>query len=132
MERLYEIDEAVRTRVEEIAGSHGEWPCRKGCDECCRRLASSPRVSRPEWERIAAAVAALPPRVAQSVRERIRESAEAPRPVVCPLLDTAAGTCLVYEARPVACRAYGFYADRELVLGCGRIESIARDHSGVV
>jgi Fe-S-cluster containining protein len=52
--------------------------------------------------------------------------------VVCPLLDTSSGTCLVYEARPIACRAYGFYAEREYVLGCNRIESIAGQRPDVI
>jgi Fe-S-cluster containining protein len=40
--------------------------------------------------------------------------------------------CLIYEARPVACRAYGFYAEREKVLGCSRIEALSREASDVV
>jgi len=54
------------------------------------------------------------------------------RPVVCPLLDLDSGTCLVYQARPVACRAYGFYAEGESVLGCSRIESVAADSPEVI
>jgi hypothetical protein len=38
----------------------------------------------------------------------------------------------VYEARPVACRAYGFYAEREFVLGCFRIRAIADECPDVV
>ncbi len=53
------------------------------------------------------------------------------RPVVCPLLD-ADGTCLVYEARPVACRAYGFYVERREVLGCSLIESVSRQSPDLV
>ena len=61
------------------------------------------------------------------LRERIRASKGAARPVTCPLLDTAAGACRVYCARPIACRAYGFYAERGMVLGCGRIEAMPED-----
>ena len=81
-------------------------------------------MAREEWEAIATALGGLPAAVADAARRRIRESAGAARPVVCPLLDIETGACLVYDARPVACRAYGFYAERESVLGCGRIESI--------
>jgi len=81
---------------------------------------------------IASALEALPGDVAQLVRRRIRESEFAARPVICPLLDTASGTCLVYEARPVACRSYGFYAERRQVLGCSRIASISEERSDVV
>ena len=30
---------------------------------------------------------------------------------MCPFLED--GACLVYEVRPVACRTYGFYVDRD-------------------
>jgi Fe-S-cluster containining protein len=130
--RLYQIQEAVRLRTEEVVSTHSGWPCRKGCDECCRRLASMPRVSRLEWQWIEAAVENLPAGTAELVRRRIADSARAERPVLCPLLDTASGACLVYAARPVACRAYGFYAERESVLGCGRIEAIAAQSPEIV
>jgi Fe-S-cluster containining protein len=48
------------------------------------------------------------------------------------MLDAGSGSCLIYEARPVACRTYGFYAERQYVLGCGRIESIGRERNDVV
>ena len=56
-------------------------------------------------------------------------SAAAPRssPVVCPLLDPVSGACPVYAARPVACRTYGFYVQRELGLYCREIESRVAD-----
>jgi Fe-S-cluster containining protein len=129
---LHQIQDAVRLRAEEILSVHQPWPCRKGCDDCCRRLASVPRVTREEWRSIAAALDALPADIANLARQRIQTSASASRPVVCPLLDTASGTCLVYEERPVACRAYGFYAERQSVLGCSRIESIGDESPDVV
>ena len=132
MSALVQIQEAVERRVEEIAASNPVWPCRKGCDDCCRSLASPPQVSRAEWDLIAAAVSSLPVEVAEEIRRRIRAGASASRPVVCPLLDLDSGSCLVYEARPIACRAYGLYAERDLVLGCGRIEAIARESAPVV
>jgi predicted Fe-Mo cluster-binding NifX family protein/Fe-S-cluster containining protein len=132
MTPLIQIQETVRLRVEAIAASYADWPCRKGCDECCRRLAESPRVTEPEWELILAALEAMPPESAERLKQRIRDSAVAARPVVCPLLNEDEGTCLVYEARPVACRAYGFYAEREWVLGCGRIETKGREAAEVV
>jgi Fe-S-cluster containining protein len=129
---LHQIQESVRLRVEEISSAQISWPCRKGCDECCRRLASVPRVSREEWQLIAAALETLPADTVDLVRRRIQALACARAPVTCPLLDTNSGTCLVYEARPVACRAYGFYAEREDVLGCSRIESIGRQSPDVI
>ena len=132
MAGLYQIQEAVRLRAQEITDTYAEWPCRKGCDDCCRNLASIPQVTSPEWELLAAALDALPLEVAEGVRQRIRENAGRPRPVSCPLLDTRTGSCLVYQARPVACRAYGFYAERQYVLGCARIETLAGEGHGVV
>ncbi len=134
---LYQIQQEVHARVQAIEvgaieSAYPAWPCRKGCDECCRSLANPPRVSRLEWARISAAIDALPAEVAVAVRQRIRNSAHASRPVVCPLLDSDCGTCLIYEARPIACRAYGFYAEREEVLGCHRIELLSRQSPDVV
>jgi Fe-S-cluster containining protein len=129
---LFNIREDVERRVQETACTHKDWPCRKGCDECCRRLASVPRISEEEWRLMAAAIDVLPSGTADIARQRIRASAGAPRPVVCPLLDTGAGTCLIYEARPVACRAYGFYAQRTDVLGCERIKAVGDQSPDVV
>ncbi|MFL6446842.1 MAG: YkgJ family cysteine cluster protein [Bryobacteraceae bacterium] len=130
--RLHVIQQEVRFRVEQTTLAEETWPCRKGCDDCCRRLASVPIVTREEWRLIATHLQQLGPEMAASLRERIRDSAQQSRPVACPLLDTHAGTCLVYDARPVACRAYGFYAERENVLGCNRIELKAEQCQDVV
>jgi Fe-S-cluster containining protein len=129
---LVEIQDNVQARAGEIASAHGSWPCRNGCDDCCRHLASQPRVSPIEWRLIAEAIERLPSATAEVVRERIRESTGKARPVVCPLLDLNSGSCLVYGARPIACRAYGFYAERERVLGCGRIEALSRESPHIV
>ncbi|HVW07794.1 MAG TPA: YkgJ family cysteine cluster protein [Bryobacteraceae bacterium] len=132
MDRLYQIQEQVRDRAANVVEAHGDWPCRKGCDDCCRHLASVPRVTREEWLPIADAIDALPATAVEMVRARVRASAGAMRPVVCPLLDSDSGACLIYDARPVACRSYGFYAEREKVLGCHRIEVIAGESPEVV
>jgi len=42
-------------------------------------------------------------------------------PVPCPLLDPARGACLVYEARPIACRTYGYYTERDGGLHCSLV-----------
>jgi Fe-S-cluster containining protein len=49
------------------------------------------------------------------------------RPITCPMLDLAAGTCPVYAQRPVACRTYGFYAQRTKGLYCHDIETRVDD-----
>ena len=130
--QLHIIQEEIRARVEDIASAHGAWPCRKGCDECCHRLASVPIVTREEWLLIAGELARLDPATADAIRERIQKSADASRPVVCPILDRDSGTCLVYDARPIACRSYGFYVERESVLGCHRIEQVAEESPTVI
>jgi Fe-S-cluster containining protein len=132
MNRLYQIQEQVRERTAQVAAAHGDWPCRKGCDDCCRHLAAVPRVTGDEWLLIADAIDALPTPLAQTVRARLRESAGSTRPVVCPLLDMDSGACLIYAARPVACRSYGFYAERDKVLGCHRIERLAQQSADII
>jgi Fe-S-cluster containining protein len=124
---LMQIQLEVHRRVTEIEAANPHWPCRKGCDDCCRSLAAPPRVTQEEWRRISASIPESDPR-----RKRIRESANATRPVVCPLLDTGSGSCTVYEMRPIACRAYGFYAERQFVLGCSRIEALAEGTPDIV
>jgi Fe-S-cluster containining protein len=132
VDRLYQIQEEIHRRTEEISTAHDVWPCRKGCDDCCRSLASVPRVTRAEWLRLASAIEGMEPEERRRVRDRIRQSAGDVRPVVCPLLDIDSGACLMYEARPLACRAYGFFAEREFVLGCKRIESLSRESPDVI
>lgn len=132
MSGLISIQDAVAVRVAGIVEARGEWPCRRGCDDCCRRLASVPLVSEAEWAAIQKAIDALPESVAELALLRMRESAAGARPFTCPLLDRDAGACLIYEARPVQCRTYGFYAERDKVLGCERIEAVAREDSAVV
>jgi Fe-S-cluster containining protein len=39
------------------------------------------------------------------------------------MLDQAQGACRVYAHRPVACRTYGFYVQRDKGLYCNDIES---------
>lgn len=63
-----------------------------------------------------AGIAQLPAAVRERVHRRFRELPVQP-PIVCPLLDDD-GACLVYEHRPIACRTYGFYRERNLGLYC--------------
>ncbi len=116
------LQQRVDERAEAMDASHGPWPCRAGCDACCRTLAVIPRVCEAEFEALAEAVEALP----ASVQGEIRSRLESLRPgedgrLVCPLLDLDRGYCRVYEARPIACRTYGFYAGREGDYWCERV-----------
>lgn len=132
MSDLFSIRQAAQTRAETMIQTRGDWPCRKGCSDCCHRLASIPLVSRTEWEEIRGAIDALPPETAQARLAGIRDSATASRPFTCPLLDQPSGACMIYDVRPVECRTYGFSVERERVLGCERIEAVAAEPSNLI
>ena len=72
-------------------------------------------------------LAALPAQRLDEIRLAMLALSAGPRPLVCPLLDPASGACPVYAQRPVACRTYGFYVQRELGLYCHEIESRVAD-----
>jgi len=69
----------------------------------------------------------LPERLHEIRKNMAALTGQRSRPVVCPLLDLATGACPVYAQRPVACRTYGFYVQRELGLYCHDIESRVAD-----
>jgi Fe-S-cluster containining protein len=100
------------------------WPCRRGCDHCCRHLACLPELVEVEWHDIETGIAALPPESRLQVETNLAELNHGARaPYACPLLDRQTGACHVYSHRPVACRTYGFYVQR----GVGSYCSIIRD-----
>lgn len=114
----------IDQRVHAIRQTRPDWPCSKGCDTCCRRLAEIPPLTEAEWLLLRQGLAALP----QAQQARIRQQAadlarQTARPLVCPMLDQASGACPVYAQRPVACRSYGFYAQRDAGLYCGDIQA---------
>lgn len=125
---LSELRELVAARCDRIAGEHADWPCRRGCAECCRRLAELPSLTRAEWESLQQALEESLP----DWRERVAPlvAAVPAAPVTCPFLDRDSGACLVYEARPLACRTYGFYRERDKGLYCDLIGS--RENANVV
>ena len=127
--RLCQLLDDIDARVRAIRGDRPDWLCAKGCDGCCQRLAAEPRLTAAEWALLRVALAALPaPRLAEISQNMRALAAALPSfPVVCPLLDPASGACPVYAARPVACRTYGFYVQRELGLYCCEIESQVAD-----
>ena len=122
--RLFQLHGDIDARVHAIRADRPDWPCAKGCDSCCRRLAAEPALTAAEWALLRAALAALPAQRLGEIRQKMLALAAAQPsfPVVCPLLDPASGACPVYVARPVACRTYGFYVQRELGLYCREIE----------
>jgi Fe-S-cluster containining protein len=119
----------VAARSTELAAAHPSWPCARGCGACCRALARVPELTRAEWQLLAAALAALP----APERERCLQEAAALRASVrmhgserrcqCPFFDGEHETCRVYEARPLACRSYGFYTGRSHDAWCELVEA---------
>lgn len=124
MDKLSRIHADIDERVSTIRSGHPDWLCGKGCDGCCRRLAELPRLTGAEWELLRPALAALPgERLAEIRRDVAARAGQSAGPVICPLLDHASGACPVYAQRPVACRSYGFYVQRDLGLYCRDIEA---------
>lgn len=117
----------VEARSRATQQEHAFWPCTRGCDHCCRTLPSLPNVTRTEWEEMRAAMSRMPPNLRASIEARIR-NAPARGPLTCPLLDEAEGTCRIYEARPIACRTYGFYTEWDAGLHCDEVTRAVRDH----
>jgi uncharacterized protein len=120
---LQELRDATRDRAEAIATRYPDWPCRKGCDRCCRSLAQLPDLTGAEWQEVEAGLALLPAATRAEADARLSEARNfGAAPYTCPFLDQPEGACLIYEHRPIACRAYGFYVDeRGMGLYCGII-----------
>jgi Fe-S-cluster containining protein len=114
------LEEEIEARARSTQAAHPFWPCKQGCDLCCRSLPHLPTIALVEWERLREAIEALADSTRADVVHRTRAAPET-GPLTCPLLDSARGACLVYEARPVACRTYGFYAERDAGLHCERV-----------
>ena len=114
----------IDARVGSIRENRPDWLCGKGCDNCCRRLAAVPQLSAAEWALLREGLARLSPEQLDEVSQKMAALGAVPaRPVICPLLDQITGACPVYAQRPVACRTYGFYVQRDLGLYCHDIES---------
>jgi uncharacterized protein len=113
----------IDARVQSIRENRPDWLCGKGCDGCCRRLADVPQLTAEEWNVLQQGLAVLPSeRLGEISREMSVLTDHESRPVICPLLDRATGACSVYIQRPVACRTYGFYVQRDKGLYCHEIE----------
>lgn len=128
MSELPGIHADVDARAQAIRSAHPDWLCGKGCDACCRRLAALPQLTAAEWDLLRTGLARLPAHRLAAIRQATATVAmPASGPVVCPLLDQATGACPVYAERPVACRSYGFYVQRDLGLYCRDIEAQVAD-----
>jgi uncharacterized protein len=124
MTTLTKLHGDIDTRVQSIRENRPDWLCGKGCDGCCRRLAEVPQLTAAEWDLLREGLTALAPeRLAEISREVSALAGQSTRPLVCPLLEQSTGVCPVYAQRPVACRTYGFYVQRDKGLYCREIES---------
>lgn len=128
MSKLTELHVDIDARVASIRENNADWLCGKGCDSCCKRLAEVPQLTAAEWDLLRKGLAGLAPDHLQAISREIAAVADSTaRPVICPLLDRATGACPVYLHRPVACRTYGFYMQRDLGLFCADIEKQVAD-----
>jgi Fe-S-cluster containining protein len=122
-ERLRILHGEIESRVDAIRAAR-DWPCRKGCDYCCRHLAAPPQLTAAERQLLDEGIARLPDELHQQIEGRLTALASASRPIVCPYLDLEARACLVYDCRPVACRTYGYYVERDGGQYCTEIEAM--------
>lgn len=124
MKQLRQLHADIDARVQTIRDQQPAWLCGKGCGGCCRSLAEVPLLSAAEWRLLAEGLATLAPQRLREISRDVAAIAEqSSRPIVCPLLDQSSNACPVYAQRPVACRSYGFYVQRELGLYCRDIEA---------
>lgn len=126
--RLSQLHEDIDTRVLAIRSAQPDWPCGRGCDGCCHRLARIPQLTREEWQLLQTGIAALPDAVREEVGAGIIAlGQQQSRPYRCPLIDPQSGACRTYAQRPIACRTYGFYLERGEGLYCKEIETRVDD-----
>jgi Fe-S-cluster containining protein len=124
MNQLFQLHADIDARVQTIRDHQPQWLCGKGCGGCCRSLAAVPRLSAAEWRLLEEGLATLAPPQLQSIAARMAAIAgQNTPPLTCPLLDLSTDACPVYAQRPVACRTYGFYVQRDLGVYCPDIES---------
>ena len=124
MKTLSELHENIDMRVKAIRDENSDWLCKMGCDGCCHRLAQIPQLTSAEWALFQEGFATLSTEKQQEIRQSVATlSTQSPRSIICPMLDKATGACLIYAYRPVACRTYGFYVERDKGLYCHDIEA---------
>lgn len=122
MSTLEQIETQIERIIENIRTQHPDWSCQRGCDECCRRLAELPLITRAEWLRLKDGLTRLSDLETRQIRNEVKDLARESGPLICPLLDQIEGTCKVYPYRPLACRSYGYFVQKGVGLHCKKIE----------
>ena len=126
MTKLAQLHVAIDVRVQSILEDRSDWLCTKGCDRCCRQLAVVPQLTQAEWDLLREGLQGLSAERLQEISKNMAALSQS-RPITCPMLDLVTGTCPVYAQRPVACRTYGFYVQRDKGLYCHDIETRVDD-----
>jgi len=126
MNKLAQLHADIDARVQTILEDRADWLCAKGCDNCCRQLAEVPQLTLAEWALLQQGLQDLTPDRLQEINNNMATLNQS-RPITCPMLDLRAGTCPVYVQRPVACRTYGFYVQRDKGLYCNDIKARVDD-----
>jgi Fe-S-cluster containining protein len=125
--QLQIVYERIGSRTAAISREQPEWPCREGCDGCCRRLAGVPELTAEEWALLRQQWVGLDAAARRAIDvglvELARDVEAGAQHLTCPLLDREAGSCRVYAGRPAACRTYGFYVSRGVGLYCDKVRA---------
>ncbi|MEO1234711.1 MAG: YkgJ family cysteine cluster protein [Myxococcota bacterium] len=100
------LDAEAANRTASVHAARPDWPCRAGCSQCCQSLAGPMRATALEWVRLDRALSQAED--ADALRAQLAVSRRS-----CPLLHVDTGRCRFYAARPLACRAYGYYVARD-------------------
>ncbi len=127
---LEELYQRLEARAQSVTEGRAWWPCRKGCDHCCRHLADPLPITELEWAVLWEGFLRLPLETQAEIRAQVaeQERSGAQRPFTCPFLDREAGACRVYAHRPMACRSYGFAVSRGQGLWCHFILGKLAEH----
>jgi Fe-S-cluster containining protein len=133
--RDQELVQIVDRALEDATTRAGPWlACRPGCSQCCHGVFAISALDASRLQQGLTALSQADPPRASRVRDRARTSiarlapdfpgdrasgilGESPSDQAsfanfandepCPALDPAAGTCDLYEARPLTCRIFG-------------------------
>ena len=70
-QQLQVIYTDIDQRVRAMTAARPNWPCRQGCDNCCRQLAQPPELTAAEWHVVRQGFTQLPPETQHDVVRRI-------------------------------------------------------------